>query len=315
MLPTSVEPLSQQYPNIQERFREILSNQFSKNTSKAYYSDIKKFQQWCRENKAGALNFETVLAYLTDISQSVKLATIRRRMVSLKHFCDKAGIGYDEKSLRQFIKGLRRTKIEEGESIKMASALQFDTLKNVIKKIDVANIKGKRDKALLLMAYTGAFRVSELMGLDIEDLRFDNKGCTVLVRKSKTDQAGRGMYKAIPFLFNEFCPVNSLQQYISSANIYKGPVFRTIKGRKSNVEITENRLDRHNAFRLLGSLAKGFSPHSLRSGFITDCKEAGISDSAIMQQSGHKSIAMVHHYARHKTVWQANAVNELFKKL
>jgi integrase len=49
---------------------------------------------------------------------------------------------------------------------------------------------GLRDRALVLLGFAGAFRRSELVGLDVADLEFSRDGLTVLLRRSKTAQDG-----------------------------------------------------------------------------------------------------------------------------
>jgi hypothetical protein len=67
----------------------------------------------------------------------------------------------------------------------------------------------RRDTALLLMGYTGAFRRSELVALECGGVRRDRlDGAHVRIRASKTDQDGVGAFKALPFTGrHESCPV------------------------------------------------------------------------------------------------------------
>lgn len=53
------------------------------------------------------------------------------------------------------------------------------------------SLLGRRDRALLLLGFAGAFRRSELVALDINDLETNRDGLTVQIRRSKTDQEGR----------------------------------------------------------------------------------------------------------------------------
>ena len=72
---------------------------------------------------------------------------------------------------------------------------------------------GLRDRALILLGFAGAFRRSELVGLDLEDCVFGKDGLTVTLRRSKTDQDGQGRKIGIPYGSNpETCPVRVLQR-------------------------------------------------------------------------------------------------------
>jgi hypothetical protein len=74
-----------------------------------------------------------------------------------------------------------------------------------------AGIIGARDRALILLGFAGAFRRSELVGLDAEDCAFGKDGLTVTLRRSKVDQAGAGRKIGIPYGSNpETCPVRTI---------------------------------------------------------------------------------------------------------
>ena len=64
--------------------------------------------------------------------------------------------------------------------------------------VDARTLRGKRDRALLLLGFAGALRRSELVALDLEDLTETDKGLDVIIRRSKTDQEGAGQAIAIP---------------------------------------------------------------------------------------------------------------------
>ena len=88
---------------------------------------------------------------------------------------------------------------------------------------------GVRDRALLLVGFAGAFRRSELVSLNVRDLKFTNDGLTVTLRRSKTDQEGSGRKVGIPYGSSpETCPVRSLRAWLEASGIESGPVFRPI---------------------------------------------------------------------------------------
>jgi site-specific recombinase XerD len=58
-------------------------------------------------------------------------------------------------------------------------------------------LRGTRDRALLLLGFAGAFRRSELAALTVADLEPNEAGLRVTVRRSKTDQEGKGQVVAI----------------------------------------------------------------------------------------------------------------------
>ena len=86
------------------------------------------------------------------------------------------------------MKGIRRTK---GTAPAQKAPTLTDDIRAMVDATD-AGLIGVRDRALILLGFAGAFRRSELVGLDVEDCAFGKDGLTVTLRRSKTDQAGRG---------------------------------------------------------------------------------------------------------------------------
>ena len=82
---------------------------------------------------------------------------------------------------------------------------------------------GLRNKTLILIGYAGAFRRSELVGLNVEDLDFQKKGLMITLRRSKTDQTGEGRKKPISYGSNvKTCPVRTLQDWLAISGIEAG---------------------------------------------------------------------------------------------
>ena len=87
----------------------------------------------------------------------------------------------------------------------------------------------KRDRAILLLGFTGAFRRSELVALDVEDCKESEEGMTIIVRRSKTDQEGQGRRVGIPRNRDEAsCPVKALKGWLAAAKIKTGSLFRVM---------------------------------------------------------------------------------------
>ena len=111
------------------------------------------------------------------------------------------------------------------------------------------------------------------------------------------------------------CPVRTLQDWLELAGIGEGPVFRPINRHE---QLDERRLTDHAVADILKRVAKRagmktqlLSGHSLRAGFVTSAKQNGADDAAIMDQTGHKSLAMVHRYHRRPRKWHRPASAKL----
>jgi integrase len=179
-----------------------------------------------------------------------------------------------------------------------------------------AGMIGARDRALILLGFAGAFRRSELVGLDVEDCAFGKDGLTVTLRRSKTDQEGAGRRIGIPFGSNpETCPVRTMQTWIERAGIGAGPLFRSINrhgqvqpGRLSGIDVA--RVVKKLAQRA-GLDAAKYAGHSLRAGHATSAAIAGASERSIMNQTGHRSVQMVRRYIRDGSLFRENSAGKL----
>jgi site-specific recombinase XerD len=177
---------------------------------------------------------------------------------------------------------------------------------------------GKRNRALLLLGFAGAFRRSELVGLNVADLEFCEDGVKVMLRKSKTDQQGAGMVKAIPFSAPAqagYCPVRALRAWLEAAGITEGPIFRpTLR----SGQVLPDALSGRAVARLVKDTAAAaglepskYSGHSLRAGLVTTAILAGKSDSTIMRQTGHKKVETLYRYRRDANLFKDNAAGGL----
>ena len=175
---------------------------------------------------------------------------------------------------------------------------------------------GARDRALILLGFSGAFRRSELVSLDIADCVFSRDGLTVMLRRSKTDQDGAGRKVGIPYGANpETCPVRILQDWIQHSCIDSGPLFRSIS---RHGQVRPGRLSGIDVARIVKKLAQraGLEPakyagHSLRAGHATAAAIAGASERAIMNQTGHRSVQMVRRYIRDGSLFRENSAGKL----
>ena len=192
---------------------------------------------------------------------------------------------------------------------KAKKPLLFNDLKEIIKQINQSSensSKKKRDKALILVGFAGGFRRSELVSITKEDVEFVKEGVKIFVKKSKSDQSGEGMIKAIPYFDNkEFCPVTALKEYIKLKDwsLNEGKIFDISD--KSVALIIKKYA------QIAGLDASKYAGHSLRSGFATTAAEFGAEERSIMAMTGHKSTEMVRRYIKEANLFKNNALNKI----
>ena len=171
---------------------------------------------------------------------------------------------------------------------------------------------GARDRALLLLGFAGAFRRSELVGIDVEDLGFREEGLVVTLRRSKTDQEGEGRRVGIPYGSDPAtCPFRAVRAWLKLSGIDSGPLFRPIdrRGRLGPSRLTDKSVALlvKRYVKDVGLDPARFSGHSLRAGLVTAAALAGASERSIMAQTGHRSPNMVRRYIRECSLFQDNA--------
>ena len=306
---------------LQDETINNLKSSKSANTLRAYKSDYKDFTLFCIKHGLRSMptNPNTVSIYLTKLSKSeAKMSTLRRRLVSIGIAHKLKGHYLDTKHpiIIENLLGIKRVKgsIQRGKKPILISHLQ--KLIEVINNDISPEIKKLRDKSLILIGFSGGFRRSEITSLDYEDLEFTEEGLKILVRRSKTDQFGEGHLKGIPYLTNsQLCPVKSLKGWLNISKINNGPIFRKFnKGFKlSNLRLSDQSVALliKNYLNLAGIDSKGYSGHSLRSGFATVTAEAGADERSIMAMTGHKTSQMVRRYIKEANLFKNNALNKI----
>jgi Phage integrase family len=160
------------------------------------------------------------------------------------------------------------------------------------------------------IGFAGAFRRSELVALNADDIEETAEGLRVTIRRSKTDQEGFGHVIAIPRGMIA-CPVAALKAWLEAAVITEGPVFRPVAkgGRLQATRLTDGSVaDIVKAHAQRAGLdPELFAGHSLRSGFLTSAAARGASIFKMADQSRHKSMDTLRGYVRDAEIFKCHA--------
>ncbi len=281
-----------------------LKNSKANNTLRAYQSDFRDFSFFCSKNGFSSLPTQPkiIALYITHLSKSSKFSTLKRRIASISVIHKLKGHYLDTKHpiIMENLHGIKRTL---GSRQKAKKPILINDLKLIIKVIDEKKL---RDKALILIGFAGGFRRSELVNIIYDDIEFVNEGVKILIRKSKTDQTGEGIIKAIPYFENkEFCPVVALKDFIKekSISINEEKIFDLSD--KSVALIIKRYAEK------AGLDPSKYAGHSLRSGFATTAAEFGAEERNIMAMTGHKTTQMVRRYIQEANLFKNNALNKI----
>ena len=285
-----------------------LKNSKAKNTLRAYQADFKDFSIFCSKNGFSSIPTEPKILslYLTHLSATSKFSTLKRRIASISVVHKMKGHYLDTKHpiVMENLHGIRRAKRTKQLGKK---PILINDLKSIINAIDQFNKiekKKLRDKAILLVGFSGGFRRSELVEIEYDDVEFVSEGVKIFIKRSKTDQSGEGMIKAIPYFENKnFCPVVNLKKWIDYSVIKSGKIF--------NISDKSVALIIKKYASLSGLDPNKYGGHSLRSGFATSTAESGAEERNIMAMTGHKTTQMVRRYIKDANLFKNNALNKI----
>jgi integrase len=287
----------------------------SPRTLKAYRSDWADFEAFCQRSGQGSLpaSPEVVALYLTYLvdEQKRKTSTLARRLAAISQVHQTAGFHTPtgESVVRSVLAGIRRV---HGTEAAAKTALSPDLLRKIVASLP-DTLRGRRDRALLLVGFAGALRRSELVALNVADIAFEGQGMVLTIRRSKTDPQAAGQLVGIPpGKTAATCPVRALQTWLEGAGITRGPVFRPSE--RWSGRVLPRALDDRRVATLMKELVAGagldpdtFAGHSLRSGLATAAAAGGASERAIMDQTRHRSVKQLRRYIQRGSLFRENA--------
>ncbi|PQJ26733.1 hypothetical protein BSZ35_19270 [Salinibacter sp. 10B] len=313
------------------RLEDFAAQAQAENTIRAYAADLEDFRHWCKKMGREWLPAEpkTIGLYLGARADELSLATLERRLAAIASLHKEEGhespASVAEGPLRKIWKGIVREKTRQQDG---APPLMVEDLKSIIEHLPRYSnsddgptgrltLTSLRDRALLLVGWTGALRRSELVALTIEDVQFiEGEGVNVYIRKSKSDQEAEGLVNGLPYGSNkETCPVTALRQWIQAAEKevegpFEGDIFRRFYRGESigesamTAQYVSKVLKRHAESAGLDS--EEYSAHSLRAGFITQAIRAGKPERRVKEHSGHASWETFNQYVEEAGTFQDN---------
>lgn len=288
-----------------------LEKSLATSTRRFYKIDFKVFTNFCVAMGLSYLpahpdTIARFLAYQASIGK--KPATLERRIAAIKLVHETHGYHNpaQHKAVRAIMRGIKRDK---GTAPVKKAPATADRIEKMIAHCQ-ENMGGIRNKALLLLGFGGAFRRSELVNIRMDDIEQTPEGIKVRIRKSKTDQEGKGHIVAI-LNGTRFRIVDALKAWLDIAKITSGFIFRRVVrgGHVIDKAITDKSvaLIIKKYAKKAGLTVKDFSGHSLRSGFITSGAAAGANLFKLMEISRHKKAETLMEYIRESKLFEDHA--------
>ncbi len=271
------------------------------NTHRSYKADLAHFRGHGGTIPTTAMQ---LAEYLAKFADTLAVATLQHRLVAIHRAHLEAGHTSPamDSLVKRTMQGIRRTKGTAQRRVK--ALVKDDIIELVLTAEKQKPAKAARDVALILVGFAGAFRRSELVSIQREDITTFDHGVEIHIRRTKTQQE-KGHTVFIPCAKSSRCPVKALEKWLAISAIDKGPVFRAIN-RHDQIATTEALTPQSVALVLKNTIslaknteaAKSVAGHSLRAGYCTEAASVGVATHVIMEQTGHRSGATLSKYIR-----------------
>lgn len=327
LAPPSGPDVSGQLDRLADTARDYARAAASENTLTAYARDWAHFARWCRMQGADPLppSPQLVGLYIADLasprgrSAALSVASIERRLSGLGWGYSQRGQPLDRKDrhIAAVLAGIRRRHARPPEQ---KEAILPQDLRDMLATLP-HDLRGLRDRAILLVGFAGGLRRSEIVGLDHgKDDTPDSTGWVerqddglLVTLRGKT---GWREVEIAPGSGDQTCPVHALSQWLHYARIDFGPIFVAVS--RNGLKATGERLSDKHVARLVKACAeaaglrpelsraerlRAFSGHSLRAGLASS---AEVDERHIQKQLGHASAEMTRRYQRRRDRFRIN---------
>ncbi len=262
----------------------------SENTLQSYRRDIEQYEKYVSENKINYLKVteETILDYMEYLrEENKKESTISRSLASIRSFY-------------QYL--IRTKKIKKDPTSKIESPKINKRVPNILTSKEVellldqpkdVDLKGTRDKAMLEFAYATGMRVTEMISLDVDDVKLD-EGYVVCRGRNKSRNIPLGSMS-----------LKALKEYMEDARPY---LIRDEEEPALFVNISGTRLTRQGFWKIVkyykeqAHIEKDITPHVLRHSFATHLLQNGAELKAIQTMLGHSDISSTQVYRQFQDV-------------
>lgn len=310
-----------------ETARDYARAAASENTLKAYAKDWAHFARWCRMRGADPLppSPQMIGLYIADLASpdgktpALSVASIERGLSGLVWGYVQRGQPLDRKDrhIATVLAGIRR---KHARPPAQKEAILPEDLRDMLATLP-HDLRGLRDRAILLIGFAGGLRRSEIVSLDHgKDDTPDSGGWVEMLEGGVLiTLRGKTGWREVEIACgssDQTCPVHALTQWLHYAKIDFGPIFVAVS--RSGLKATADRLSDKHVARLIKQTVEGaglrpelskverlrlFSGHSLRAGLASS---AEVDERYVQKQLGHASAEMTRRYQRRRDRFRVN---------
>jgi len=259
-----------------------IEKNYSKHTLLNYQVDLKEFIKFIDKVAIDKVDYLLLRRYLAHLRKNnYRPRTLSRKLSSLRSFfkflCREGILKESPAAL------LMSPKLDKS----LPKFLTEDEMTALVEAPAVDNILGKRDRAILETLYSTGIRVSELVGMDIDDI--DLIGNIIKV-------AGKGRKERLVPIGNK--AVGTIQDYLSHRKKKSQALFLNKNGTRLSTRAVCNITYK---YIKVASADKKISPHVLRHSFATHLLDRGADLRSIQELLGHVSLSTTQIYTHVST--------------
>jgi site-specific recombinase XerD len=287
----------------------------SEASKRAYKADWARFRAWCAAFGCCSLPAAepTIVTYLTAAARGYELAgdpvaplrysSLSRAYAAIRVYHDEGGEPLGTLvGVRNALKSIGR---EIGTAPKQKRGLTADQVTLAVAQLDVSSLMGVLDRAVLLLWFAVGQRRSNIAALRVDDVEFNEEGALITIRKSKTDQLGKGRVIGVTRMGGANCPVEALEAWLQVRDVGGKSLFGMTDAGVANI-VKE-------AAASLGLDPREYAGHSMRRGFVTSAARAGQDVLTIMHTTGHRSVEQVQTYIETATPFDRHVGSTLLR--
>ena len=299
----------------------------AENTRRAYRAAVRAWCTWCARHglpplpAAGA----DVAAFLaSERGRNLSPETLKLRRAAIRYLHRAAGcpVPTDDVTVSETMAGISRQAAREGVFPRKKVAATATILRQMLSPIP-DDLRGLRDRALLLTGFAGALRRSELAAIRVEHLEKTERGLRLTLPQTKGSQT-EAVTVPLPYGHTELCPVRALAAWQNAANITAGPVFRRIWLPKKAAPGEPPPLPRIGSQPITpwavaaivkaraaaaGFGGRDFGGHSLKRGALTTGMDRGEHPAKLKRLGRHKTFDVLGEYLEFGDLFDGHPLN------
>ncbi|HYZ33468.1 MAG TPA: site-specific integrase [Crenalkalicoccus sp.] len=288
------------------------------NTRRAYRAGVRAWCDWCDRHGLPALpaRGDDVAAYLAAArvaGRAPATIEVHRAAIRYLHHLARLPVPTGDAAVGETLAGIRRTAAAAGLAPAKKGAATAEVLRAILAAIP-GDLRGLRDRALLVVGFAGALRRAELAAIRIEHLEPTPRGLRLTLPVSKGERSGKAVTIPLPYGEHGLCPVRAIAAWCEAAGIHDGALFRRLwvpRAARGDSPPPPPRLgaaaiDPRTVARVVQAraTAAGYPPgalggHSLKRGALTTGMDRGVHPARLKRLGRHRSYAVLDEYLEH----------------